>query len=646
MAESYEGFYGGSGSVLEGDYGNLTSYSNAITNLGFPGSPQTANQLQDTVNAIKHGTKVFEVTMLQPDTGESIPNQHFEEMRALMKLTGVKPSVHGPLIDPVGWGEQGWGKEEGRADAERRMFQAVKQAQKIDPSGNLPIVFHATNGTPGVQYRPWNKDTDEEGERDEFGRVLDSGSIINVKTGQAQQVKREKKWRTSGFNGKAEKSLFDVETSVGSANRGEWENKLTEIAQMNKRAEEIVGGAQILMGEYKGAVMTSDGKFFRETKEGKEELPAIEPGTGRAEALNKFRKAGVFLDNAELSFEGAFDTAYEYGTEKQKKELADLAKSYNETRDVTQEEVFVTGHDKPAVNVWSPINRQKALDEAVHELSKITAPKRVIKNGKPHLEEGYNVPEVWKLSEDFALEKASETFGNLATRSYDEFGDKAPILAIENSYPMTALSGADSLKKLVEVSRGKLVEHLKKKGMSEERAKAFAAEKVGVTWDVGHVNMVKSKGFGDEEVLRQTKKIAPMVKHVHLTDNFGHADTHLVPGQGNVPTKAILEELEKTGRLDEMRKIVEAGGMIQHFKKLPHSMALAAMGSPIYGMKNSPTWGQAMDFSGSYFGGYGTINPSTHHQYFGSGFTTMPVELGGQMGAAGQQSRFGGTPMA
>jgi len=29
---------------------------------------------------------------------------------------------------------------------------------------------------------------------------------------------------------------------------------------------------------------------------------------------------------------------------------------------------------------------------------------------------------------------------------------------------------------------------------------------------------------------------------------------------------------------------------------------------------------------------------------YGSGFTTMPVELGGQM--PGSQSRFGGTPMS
>jgi len=134
-----------------------------------------------------------------------------------------------------------------------------------------------------------------------------------------------------------------------------------------------------------------------------------------------------------------------------------------------------------------------------------------------------------------------------------------------------------------------------------------------------------------------------MVKHVHLTDNFGYADTHLAPGMGNVPFKKILEQLEKTGRFDEMRKITEAGGFVQHFKQSPHPHTLAAFGSPIYAAKSGAGWNQAHQVQGTYSSGYGTLNPQTHHSYFGAGFTTMPVELGGSM--PGGESRFGGTPM-
>jgi hypothetical protein len=169
---------------------------------------------------------------------------------------------------------------------------------------------------------------------------------------------------------------------------------------------------------------------------------------------------------------------------------------------------------------------------------------------------------------------------------------------------------------------------------------------LGVTWDVGHLNIMRKSGFTEKDIIKETEIISKdksMVKHVHLTDNFGYADTHLPPGMGNVPIKGILEQLEKTGRLGEMRKIVEAGGFVQHFKKSPHPMAMAAFGSPIYGMKSAPYWNQAMDIQGNYSGGYGMVNPQTHHSIYGAGFTTMPVELGGQM--PGGQSRFGGAPM-
>jgi len=75
MAISYEGFYQGGASSLNPDYGNFTGYRMNASQLGFPGSPQTPNQLGETVNALKQGVKSFEVTMLQGDTGETIPKQ-------------------------------------------------------------------------------------------------------------------------------------------------------------------------------------------------------------------------------------------------------------------------------------------------------------------------------------------------------------------------------------------------------------------------------------------------------------------------------------------------------------------------------------------------------------------------------------------
>ncbi|MBT6690598.1 sugar phosphate isomerase/epimerase [archaeon] len=647
MAESYEGFYSGGGSSFDSEYS--IGFKMSGSQLGFPGSAQTANQLGETVNAVKHGAKTFEVTMVDANASETIPRQHFDEMRALMKLTGIKPSVHAPIIDAAGFGEQGW-TADGRADNERRLFGAIEKAQGLDPSGNLPIVLHASNGAPGTEWRPGDEKLGEK------KYVIERTTAINQDTGQAQPIKREFKFRPEmpellekggviergpdgrpvvrHIKGREAGKLFSAEGSIEAMNNGEWSNKLTEVAQMSKHVNEIIGSAPINLGEYENMFIKEGTNHIVKPIDGGrswEKVGELDSDSGQVGAYEKMRKASLFMENAELSFISAFGQAYKYGTPEQKKKLKKLSENYSEASEGIHDVVPIS-RDQNVMGIFAPVQKQLLIDKSIQELQKITR---------------RDTPGVWKMGEDFAKEKAAKTFGNLAARSYDKFGDKAPVLAVENMFQGMAFSRAEDMKDLVEKSRENFVEHLIDKGVSKSKAKKLAEDKLGVTWDVGHLNVMRKKGFTEKDVVEQTKIISKdksMVKHIHLTDNFGYADTHLAPGMGNVPIKAILEELEKTGRFDEMRKIVEAPSMIQHFKVAPHSMTLAAFGSGIYGMKNGPTWDQAFNLQGNYFGGYGNLNPQTHHTYFGAGFTTMPVELGGQM--AGGQSRFGGAPMA
>jgi len=416
---------------------------------------------------------------------------------------------------------------------------------------------------------------------------------------------------------------------------------MTEIAQMNKHSEEIMGAShariRASMPELKPnqlytAILDKDNTAVVDGRTG-QKIADIDPDSTQLRDFNQIKKAGLFLENAELSFNGAFHKAYKYGSDKQKEELRKLSKDYHNKLGNLRGGAF------------DPMFKQDILDAKVTELGKITEDQWEIRDGRWTRKKDWGTPQIYKESNEFAADKAAETFGNLAKKSYDKLGgDKAPVLAIEAIHPGTALAGTDDMIKLVKKSRKNFARQLiDDEGFSKEEAKRIAAEKIGVTWDVGHINMIKKHGFTDKDVVEQTKKIAPMVKHVHLTDNFGFADTHLAPGMGNVPIKKILEQLEKTGRFDEMRKIVEAPSVVQHFKTSPHPLTLAAFGSPIYGMSSGAGWNQANQIQGSYFGGYGDINPQTHHSYFGAGFTTMPVELGGNM--PGGESRFGGTPM-
>lgn len=634
MGESYESFYQGGESSLNPAYGSFVGYRVDASGIGFPGSAQTANQLGEAANAIKTGTKSFEVSAVMPDTADQIPKQHFKEIRALMKLSGVKPSVHGPIIDPSGFGEKGWQGETARQDAERRIWSTLERAKDVDTDGNMPFVLHASNGAPGAEFRP--AEGSEAGDENRW--EMFQNAAINRESGQIAPLKKEEKFYPlySDEIKKTDKGVwkgttFDVERNLDSLNETEWENKLTDLAQFNKHSEEVIGNAPKFLGEYSNAVIDPDSKKIFSVENGRRKLISDMTDAQRG-YYDKMRKADIFLDNVRMNFSGAFNKAFEYGTEEQREKLKELADEYS--KKMRGLELALPGEDgkpKRAPLVWGPVKKQKVLNEAVEKLAEITS--------------GNNAPKIYQLASDFALENSSKTFGNVAYKAYKEFGEKAPVLAIENVFQGQAGASAEDLKKTVEKTRDVFVENLvKKEGKKKKEAEKIADKLIGATWDVGHLNVFKKAGFSDKDLAKETEKIAPLVKHVHLTDNFGYSDSHLIPGMGNAPIKEHLEMLEKKGKLKEMRKIFEVPGFIQHFKKLPHSMILGAMGSPIYGAKMASYWNESLEAQGNYFGGYGTINPGVHHSMYGAGFTSLPSELGGNI--PGMQSRFSGAPNA
>jgi len=154
---------------------------------------------------------------------------------------------------------------------------------------------------------------------------------------------------------------------------------------------------------------------------------------------------------------------------------------------------------------------------------------------------------------------------------------------------------------------------------------------------------LRKAGYSEKEILDEAKRIAPFVKHVHLTDNFGYNDTHLPPGMGNVPIQKTLEMLEKHGDMEGVRQIIEAGNFVQNFKESPYPYALEALGSPIYSIGGAPYWAetrkaQAQDY---YSVGFGEILPEYHFkQFYGGGWAAVPRELGGEKAGSPEKGRF------
>jgi len=381
-------------------------------------------------------------------------------------------------------------------------------------------------------------------------------------------------------------------------NRTEWSNSLNQSFFNKERADEILQQNQIqiahvLDGLKKGYIREEDINKIPEYKQ----------------AMFHYHSAKNYLNDVNKNINALFSKAYKYGTPDQQKELAKIAEKF-------QQEV--------KKSEGCPV----AYSRAMHGLL-------------INLQRDDLIPEMYVPIEEFAISQSSKTFGNTAFEAYKKFGSRAPIISIENPPVGTALSTGEDLRKLIEESRKQFVKKAVESGkLSESEARTQAEKLIGATWDVGHINMLRKQGFGEKEVIKETEKIAPFVKHIHLSDNFGFEHTELPMGMGNVPLKEMMEKLPEK----DVKKIIEAGQWWQHMQTSPVRESFEALGSRMY--EGGPFWNQAIGLQQGYFSGYGMMLPPQNYQFWGSGFSmqSLPMELGGQI-PGGKGGRMSGTPM-
>jgi len=587
--------YQGGYSTFDSDYGSVfTGYRTAAGSLSMTTDPRTADIVTDIRNKIAPGLKNVEVTMVSPELFESVPQQHLKEVNRLAKLTGVDITVHGPLIEASGISREGF-SEANREAAERQMNLAVERSYEMNPNGNFPVTFHSSAILPGPEMM-----------KDEEGNIaIKKALVINKETGQINAAKEETKYypypegiKIDGSPYSLEKgSTLTIKKEINAMNNSEWENSIAHAISQKIVADRLIDENYPLVREV---------------------LPAIQKGEmdlrkhpELAHAYNKIINAQTQLDNVRLEAQSLFNKAYKYGSDENKKVLKEIANSLGQ---------------------GLMINDPKVQSETLQKML------NVLNNG--HGEHQFQ-PEVYQLLDDFSRDKSTTTFANVALNSYKKFKDKAPIVSVENPPVGTAFATGEDLKKIIEESRKKFVKTAVDKGvMSEKEAKKQAERLLGVTWDVGHINMMRKHGFESEDIIKQSKAVAPFVKHVHLSDNFGFEHTELPMGMGNVPLKEIMEKLGKKGF--EAKKVIEAAQWWQHFKTSPFKESIHSMSSPIYSMK-MPYWNQSIGLQQDYLGGYGEIFPPVSFETFGASFSGLPKELGGQRQGGG--SRLTGRSM-
>ena len=621
IKEIYQGGY----SSLDSNYGNKI-VGNIKTNAGsfaLTTDPRNANFLQEVSTKLQSGVQEIEVEAVSPQVFDSVPQQHLKEINRLSKLTGVGISMHGPVIDTAGINQQGY-SELNREASERVIINSLMRGHDLNPKGNIKVNFHSAEGIPGSEL-----EMTKEGPK--YKKLLavnrDSGKMapLEVEKKYYPDMKKRKPGITQEYIEKLEEAgtlkesdvytdislkegkKYTPEKRIAILNDSEWDNSINQLFFNKERADEILEKNRVLIQHI--APDIEAGKIDRKTLS---QIPE------QREAFDHYRNAKTYLDDVHQQIYSLFSKAYEYGSDKQKEALQSISGGFKKALE----------KDK------SIFGQTKAMNELLHGL----------KNSQL-------APEMYVPIEQFAAEKSSKTYGNAAFEAYKKFKDTSPVVLIENPPAGFALSSGKDLKNLIIKSREQFMERAqasKEEGgleLSKGDAKKQADKLIGATWDVGHINMMRKMGYTEKDIIKETENIADLVKHVHLSDNFGLEHTELPMGMGNVPLKGMLEALKKEGvDVENITKVIEAGNWFQHFKTPPVQESLEAFGTPIYAMSGGgPTWNQSIGLQQGYFSGYGEMLPSINYNTFGAGFSRLPSELGGQQQGGG--NRMSGAPM-
>jgi len=662
--------------------GFYKSYSNAMdrhvptSHLGAPTNPMVARQLDEFGKLLNQGIKNIEIGTIDPTKFEQIPQQHFDEVRRLAKLTDSHPSVHAPLLDLAGFptqeGERGW-KEEQRESTENQVFSILERSFKLSNGENVPVVFHAGRTKTQEYGKPWDPNKpqekgykreimNEKGERVILPSQYKSLIAVNQDTGEMTQLNYEEKYRVGEKEiGKAPE-VWDPFKKLKSINSTQWDEEKLKLLQHQKDIGELKEKFELKQKQNEAILKTGLGNM---------DLYKTMLESNQRDLILLERHLKEINRKMSSDYENTYDKFVRFADKKADSRTMEEVKKMNEIHRQIEKEIIKRREDQQKLS--ENVQKTKSMEEQQKMIEQIQRKDKEIldltlEQSKVAVTAvaGLPVPEIWKPAKDLALEKTTDTVANAIAKLYKKVKQEnpgkestIPFIAMENFFVDTPMSRGKDLKEAVLGAREKLAEKLAKEcNLPKEKAGKEAEKLIGATWDVGHINNLRKSGYEGEElkkeVLKDTKEVADVVKHVHITDNFGFFDSHLPPGMGNVPIREIMENLEKTwaemekaGKLHQRpRGIVEAGGFVAEIGQNPTLGILEYFGSPLYKISESPYFSSVAGRSvgntySPYFESFIDF-PQQHFNLYGSSFTTLPKSVGGQVG--GETSRFSGTP--
>jgi hypothetical protein len=428
---------------------NFTGYRVRAGEVGAPTKPDTANQIQQVGQLLNQGIIPIEVGALTPEVFSQIPKQHFKEIDRMSKLTGTKISIHSPVVEPSGMGEQGWSEMQRQA-AERQLNDVVEKAYDLNSNGAVPITIHST-ASMGSEYVPDK----------EKGKKISRLVVVDKDSGKPVQILEEEKlYRPRYSASELEKGrVHTPEDRLDSLNATQWDDSINQLFFNKERADEIL---------QKNAMQIQ--QIWKDIQEGRIKSKEALTPTQNA-ALNHIKNAEAYLNDTQQHVESLFNKAWKNteGDEKSRNTLKETSEKYR--KDIYKDP--------------TPLGQSNAIQNILEGLREVQ-------------------PKILVSMEEFALEKSSQTFANVAFNAYVKFNEKGhiPKINIENMPSGMAFASLEDMNKLITESKNKFAKKLmNERGLSESMAQRKADEVIGMTLDVGHLNISKKQGLDRKSVV-------------------------------------------------------------------------------------------------------------------------------------------------
>jgi hypothetical protein len=221
----------------------------------------------------------------------------------------------------------------------------------------------------------------------------------------------------------------------------------------------------------------------------------------------------------------------------------------------------------------------------------------------------------------YGLRKSAESVAELAMyawkkeKALDDADklQKPMFISPEAVFPEQYGSHPQELKKIVQASRERMVERLKKRGKSVAEAKTIAENHIKCTFDVGHINTWRKYFDGsaadfNKWLVGQAKQLQKegIIGHVHLSDNFGYEDEHLASGEGNAPIKDFIKTIRAEGYKGPA--IVEGGAQGRDREHEALMRTMKHLNSPFYTIEGGEPVGWAQIEQGYFDKSYSGVS--------------------------------------